>query len=198
MKIRMCFVVIPVILFISGCNGVTNKQQTSAETVKPAQDTSTSDGSRAEVSEIIKISSEGDDQAQKAANFILPDLDGNLIRFSDLKGKVIILDFWATWCPPCRDELPHFKSLYQQYQDQGLEIVGIALDQGGVRVVKPFIEDNKITYTILISNQEVTEAYGGIRGIPTTFIIDRQGRIIEKYVGYRDKEVFESAIKQLF
>ena len=198
MKIRMCFVVIPVILFISGCNGATNKQQISAETVKPAQDTSTSDGSRAEVSGIIKTSSEGDDQAQKAANFILPDLDGNLIRFSDLKGKVIILDFWATWCPPCRDELPHFKSLYQQYQGQGLEIVGIALDQGGVRVVKPFIEDNEITYTILISNQEVTEAYGGIRGIPTTFIIDRQGRIIEKYVGYRDKEVFESAIKQLF
>ena len=134
---------------------------------------------------------------QVASDFTLYDLDNKPFRFSDLKGKVVILDFWATWCPPCRAEIPHFKSLYTEYQEEGLEIVGIALDQGGANIVKPFVKDNEITYPILISNQSVTEDYGGIRGIPTTFVIDREGRIVEKFVGYRDKEVFESAIQKL-
>jgi len=134
---------------------------------------------------------------KEAPDFTLPDLDGKPFKFSDLKGKVIILDFWATWCPPCRTEIPHFKSLYSQYKGDGLEVIGIALDQGGANVVRPFAEDFQINYPILIGNQRVTEDYGGIRGIPTTFIIDRQGRIVEKFVGYRDKEVFESVIQDL-
>ena len=134
---------------------------------------------------------------QEAPNFTLPDLNGKPFTFSNLKGKVVILDFWATWCPPCRAEIPHFKSLYSQYKGDGLEVIGIALDQGGANVVRPFAEDFQINYPILIGNQRVTEDYGGIRGIPTTFIIDRQGRIVEKFVGYRDKEVFESVIQDL-
>lgn len=141
---------------------------------------------------------EGNEEpGKKAPEFTLLDLDGKPFHSSNLKGKVVILDFWATWCPSCRAEIPHFKSLYQQYHGQGLEIVGIALDRGGAKVVKPFVEDNGIDYPILIGNQKVTEDYGGIRGIPTTFVIDRQGRIIEKFVGYRDKETFESAIQKL-
>ncbi|MEA3489878.1 MAG: TlpA disulfide reductase family protein [Candidatus Omnitrophota bacterium] len=132
-----------------------------------------------------------------APDFTLRDLNGNTFRFSDTKGKVVILDFWATWCPPCILELPHFQSLHEQYQDQGLLMVGISLDRGGVETVRSFVRANGITYTILIGGQKVTEAYGGIRGIPTTFVIDRRGRIVEKYVGYRSKEVFESAIKKL-
>ncbi|NQT33107.1 MAG: TlpA family protein disulfide reductase [Candidatus Omnitrophica bacterium] len=130
-----------------------------------------------------------------APDFTLKDLEGNPFSLSNVKGKVVILDFWATWCPPCRMEIPHFQALSTEYKDKGLVVIGIALDDGGAAVVGPFAKSNGVTYPILIGNQQVAAAYGGIRGIPTTFIIDRKGRIVEKYVGYRDKEVFESAIK---
>ena len=130
-----------------------------------------------------------------APDFTLSGLDGQLVRLSDFKGKVVILDFWATWCPPCRAELPHFKALYSKYRTQGLEIVGVALDDGGASVVRPFVQAQGITYPILIGDEKVTQAYGGIRGIPTTFVIDREGQIVNKYVGYQSREVFESAVK---
>jgi cytochrome c biogenesis protein CcmG/thiol:disulfide interchange protein DsbE len=132
-----------------------------------------------------------------APDFTLNDLDGKPFRMSDTKGNVVILDFWATWCPPCRMEIPHFEALYRQYRANGLEIVGVALDRGGAKVVKPFVKDAGVTYPVVIGDQATANAYGGIRGIPTTFIIDRQGRIVEKAVGYRDKAFFESRIKEL-
>jgi cytochrome c biogenesis protein CcmG/thiol:disulfide interchange protein DsbE len=144
-----------------------------------------------------QVDTESVESVSEAPDFTLPALDGKPFRFSNQRGKVIILDFWATWCPPCRAELPHFKSLYEQYNQKGLQIVGVALDDGGAEVVRPFVEDNDIKYPILIGNQEVVEDYGGIRGIPTTFVVDRKGHIIKKFVGYQDKEVFESAIKEL-
>ena len=132
-----------------------------------------------------------------ASEFDLNDLDGKPFKLADLKGNVVILDFWATWCPPCRMEIPHFESLYRAYRNEGLVVVGISLDRGGARAVKRFIEKNEMTYPVLIGDAEVTNDYGGIRGIPTTFIIDREGRITGKYVGYRDKAFFEAAIKKL-
>jgi len=132
-----------------------------------------------------------------AADFTLKDLNGNDFSLSSTKGKVVILDFWATWCPPCRMEIPHFQALHKQYGDKGLVIVGVALDQGGVRDVKPFVKSNGVTYPIVIGNQKVVESYGGVRGIPTTFVIDRKGQIVTKVVGYRDKNFFEEEIKKL-
>ncbi|MGD2279165.1 MAG: TlpA disulfide reductase family protein, partial [Candidatus Omnitrophota bacterium] len=117
--------------------------------------------------------------------------------FSSTRGKVVILDFWATWCPPCTAEIPHFVELYKEYRERGLEIVGVALDRGGASTVKPFAERNGMNYTVVIGDQRITADYGGIRGIPTTFVVDRQGRIAQKFVGYREKEVFEEAIKSL-
>jgi len=132
-----------------------------------------------------------------APSFTLKDLDGENVSLSDFSGKVIILDFWATWCPPCIKEIPHFIELYEQYKDKGCVIVGIALDREGINIVKPFVQKNKIEYPVLISDRQVPQAYGGINSIPTTFVIDSAGNIRKRYVGYRDKSVFEADIKML-
>lgn len=132
-----------------------------------------------------------------APEFSLQDVNGIEVKLSDFKNKVVIIDFWATWCPPCRQEIPHFIGLYSQYKGQGLEIIGIALDTKGAKVVPLFVEQNSINYAVLLGNQDVADLYGGIAAIPTTFIVDREGNISKKYIGYNDKEVFERDIKEL-
>ena len=134
---------------------------------------------------------------EKAPDFSLKDLEGKVVGLSSFSGKVVILDFWATWCPPCRQEIPHFINLYQQYRAQGLEIVGIALDQGGKPAVEPFVQESGINYTILFPNDRVERDYGNIRAIPTTFVLDRKGIIRKKYIGFTQKEVFEEDVKAL-
>ena len=146
---------------------------------------------------LVSCSGQGGTPGSKAPGFVLEDLEGAEVSLAKYKGNVIILDFWATWCPPCRMEIPHFQELYEEYAGQGLVIIGIALDRGGASVVKPFVDSNGVTYPVAIGSREIADAYGGIRGIPTTFIIDRQGNIVDKAVGYRDKAFFEEAIKDL-
>ncbi|MBI1871044.1 MAG: TlpA family protein disulfide reductase [Chlamydiae bacterium] len=142
----------------------------------------------------LNIFSEG----RKAPDFTLTDLEGKTFKLSDLAGKIVVLDFWATWCPPCQDEIPHFVELKNQYGSKGLEIVGIALDRQGVRVVKPFVERFKVNYTILIGDyDQVINDYGGVVGIPTTFLINREGHIVKQFVGYIEKEEFEEEVKKL-
>lgn len=132
-----------------------------------------------------------------AADFNVKTLSGTSLKLSSLKGKVVLIDFWATWCPPCRAEIPAFKELYDQYKGKGLEILGLSVDQDGEAAVRPFAQQNGINYPLAIADQALTEAYGGIRGIPTTFLIDKQGRIAQKYVGGHEKEVFEKEIQAL-
>ena len=133
----------------------------------------------------------------EAPEFALPDLEGKVVKTSDLRGKVVILDFWATWCPPCRQEVPHFVALHSKYRDQGLAIVGLSLDKGGVQDVKPFAEEYNVNYMMLIANDETARDYGGITGIPTTFVIDKDGKIVKRFMGYTDPEVFEETIRPL-
>ncbi|MCH8119361.1 MAG: TlpA family protein disulfide reductase [Planctomycetes bacterium] len=135
--------------------------------------------------------------AKPAPSFTLQDLKGNQISLSDFKGKVVILDFWATWCPPCVVEIPHFIALYEQYKDQGFAMVGISVDLEGISVVKSFALKHRVNYPILMADGQVQKAYGGISNIPTTFVIDSAGNIRRKYVGYKDKAVFEADIKAL-
>ena len=134
---------------------------------------------------------------KQAPEFTLLDINGNKVNLSDFKGKVVILDFWATWCPPCIAEIPHFIELYDEYKNRGLEVIGISVDWNGQRVVPPFAEEKGINYILLLGDDEVTDLYGGIISIPTTFILDRKGGIRKRYMGYRDKEVFERDIKEL-
>jgi thiol-disulfide isomerase/thioredoxin len=127
----------------------------------------------------------------------LNDLSGKPVKFSDFRGKVLILDFWATWCAPCRVEIPHFVELQKQYGNKGLTVIGVSLDEQGPEVVKKFVKQFGVNYPIVIGNKKITEAYGGIYAIPTTFVIDRQGRIASRHMGYDDKTVFEEEIQSL-
>jgi cytochrome c biogenesis protein CcmG/thiol:disulfide interchange protein DsbE len=132
-----------------------------------------------------------------APSFTLQDLNGKQVSLSDFKGKVVILDFWATWCGPCVMEVPHFVALYEQYKDKGFAMVGISVDRGGISAVKSFVEKYRVNYPVLMTDGQVEKAYGDITSIPTTFVIDSAGSIRRTYVGYRDKAVFEADIKTL-
>jgi thiol-disulfide isomerase/thioredoxin len=125
----------------------------------------------------------GTEEGKMPPPFSLPDLDGNEVTLADYEGKVVVLDLWATWCPPCRQEIPFLIELYEEHKNAGLVVVGVGLDEGGAGVLRPYVEQNGITYPILVGNRDVGQAYG-LRGIPTTFILDRNGRIASKHVGF--------------
>ena len=138
-------------------------------------------------------------QKALAPDFELYNLSGKTVRLSDFSGKVLILDFFATWCPPCKAEIPHFVELKSKYGDSGLEIIGISLDRGAGwnELLERFASTYQINYPILKGSDEVVNAYGGIRAIPTTFVIDRNQGVKDKVIGYIDKASWEQKILPL-
>ena len=187
MKLKKLFYLLLILMLITGgCkkNKTEPAQQTEAEAeIKPTQP--------------IADSTPSTTGGTPAPAFTLQDLDGKNVSLAGLRGKVVVLDFWATWCPPCVKEIPHFVELHEQYKDKGVEIVGISLDDAGISVVKAFVQKYQIKYPILMTDGRVDKAFGGISGIPTTFVIDSAGNISKKYVGYNSKAVFETDIKAL-
>ena len=142
-------------------------------------------------------SPEGTEGPREAGNgLVLEDLNGKTVELN-AEGKITIVNFWATWCGPCRKEIPSFVELQDKYASQGVEIVGIAMDSGTREDVRQFASAFGITYKILLGNEKAAGAYGGLEGYPTTFIQDRQGKIVRHYVGYRPQSVFEEDIKSL-
>lgn len=139
----------------------------------------------------------GASTGQVAPSFNLKNLEGQAVALADYKGKVVVLDFWATWCGPCKRIIPDLNKLYQAYQDRGLVVVGISVDRKPESVLPKFIKQFKISYPILIADQTVTQAYGGIKYIPTLFIIDKQGKVFDKHVGGTDYAQLEKKITAL-
>lgn len=144
-------------------------------------------------------SSPADDlQGRTAPNFALSSLDGRTIRLSELHGKLVVLNFWATWCTPCRSEMPWLTRLYKQYRPKGLEVVGIAMndpDQAGE--VAKVTKRMKVRYTIVMGTESVGDAYGGVRSLPQTFLIGRDGKVLKNTAGSRSQKEVEDDIQQL-
>ena len=132
-----------------------------------------------------------------APDFILPTTDGKTVKLSDLKGKVVIVDFWATWCGPCRRGIPDLIELKKKYGSKGFEIVGVSVDTDTKDEVVPFMKAQKINYPIVYGNMNVYQQYGGIRAIPTSFVIDKQGKIVASYEGLISSGTYETHIKNL-
>ena len=134
--------------------------------------------------------------SKKAPDFSLKTPDNRIVKLSDYKGKIVILNFFGTWCPPCRMEIPDFVKFYKENKKKGIVIIGIAV---GSRPedVKKIIKEFKINYPVCISDGEVEKKYGGIRFVPTSFIIDKRGNIYKKQIGMMNKEQLEEILKEL-
>jgi peroxiredoxin len=129
-------------------------------------------------------------------DFTLTDSKGASVRLSDYKGKVVLLDFWATWCHGCKIEIPWYVEFQNNYKEKGLSVVGVSMDEDGWKSVKPFLADNKINYPIVIGNSDLGTQFG-LTGLPLTLLIDRNGRIADSHAGLVDKDAFEREIQSL-
>ena len=123
-------------------------------------------------------------------------MSGQQLHLSDYRGSVVLLDFWATWCDPCREEIPHFVELQNRYRDQDLRIVGISMDDSP-EPVRDFYRQFKMNYPVVMGNATTGELYGGVLGLPIAFLIGRDGRIYSKHIGATNISVFEREITTL-
>ena len=138
-----------------------------------------------------------DKERHPAPDFELKDADGKVVRLSDYKGKVVLLDFWATYCGPCKIEIPWFMDFERKHKDQGFAVLGVDMDDEGWDAVKPFVNDVGVNYRIVVGNDSTADKFGGIEALPTTFLIDRDGKIAAVHVGLHSRSEFEDAIEQL-
>ena len=199
MNIRKTFILFLLgsLIIISGCSAkdeTAKKETNTAVTSQPVNSEQESNVTNDRSDEI------------KAPNFRLATLDGDEFYLSDFNGKVVLLNFWGTWCPPCRKEIPDLVNLQEKYNKDGLEIVGITLNSGSANEIQKFVDEKNINYTILTDfdnseTQQVTVLIGQtigqqITSIPTTLVIDREGYIVKGYLGPRTEDIFYSDLKE--
>ena len=163
---------VSVLLF--SCSGAKSRDEVSAPSVKTLKDRKT------------------------APDFTLKDAEGAPVKLSDYRGKVVLLNFWATWCGPCALEIPWFEEFQQQYKSKGFEVVGVSMDEDGWAAIKPYVASHKVNYRVLLGDDSVSQLYGGVDALPTTFIVDRDGRFaFPPHVGLAGKNEYNSEIQSL-
>jgi peroxiredoxin len=135
-------------------------------------------------------------KGQLAPDFALQSLDGKTVHLSDFRGKAVLLNFWATWCQPCKIEMPWFADLQKQYAAEGLQVIGVAMDEASPEDIGKFAKDLGVNYPVLVGKEEVGVAYGGVQFLPATFYIGRDGKIVDKVFGLKGRGEIESAIKK--
>jgi peroxiredoxin len=170
---RLCAAVITALLLGSFVSCTSSQKPVSANSVKPDKD------------------------RKAAPDFSLKDADGKVVHLSDYKGKVVLLDFWATWCGPCKIEIPWFEEIEKKNKDKGFAVIGVSMDEEGWQVVKPFLSQLSINYRVVIGNDSTAQMYGGVDALPTTFLIDRTGKIAAVHVGLASRKDFEDGVQKL-
>jgi len=138
----------------------------------------------------------GNVQGVPAPDFTLPALDGSKVSLSDFRGKAVLLNFWATWCPPCKIEMPWFEDLQKQYAKDGLVVLGVALDDSAPATIAKFASELGVNYQVLLGTDQVSDDYGDVQYLPTTFYIARDGTIVDKMTGLLDRKDIEEAVKK--
>jgi len=136
-------------------------------------------------------------QRKPAPNFSLKDADDKVVNLADYRGKVVLVNFWATWCGPCEAEIPWFIEFEKKYKDQGFAVLGVSMDDDGWKSVRPYIASHKINYRIMIGSEMVSQQFGEIEALPTSFVLDREGRIASNHVGLVDKVDYQNEIVKL-
>ena len=133
-----------------------------------------------------------------APEFAVHTLDGKWLRSSELRGRPVVLDFWATWCAPCKSSMPHMSAIQSRYRDRGLIVVGLSMDDTDPASVRKFADRMGLTFRVAMADDQTLDSFGPIRGLPTTIFIDKHGRIVRRVVGYLDAETVEGYVRELF
>jgi cytochrome c biogenesis protein CcmG/thiol:disulfide interchange protein DsbE len=134
-------------------------------------------------------------KGKPAPEFSLESLEGQTVHLADFRGKAVLLNFWATWCQPCKIEMPWLEQMQQQYGPEGLQIVGIAMDDASKEDIAKFTKEMGVNYPILLGKESVGDAYGGVQFLPSTFFIDRNGKIVDRVFGLKSRSEIEDDIK---
>jgi len=138
----------------------------------------------------------GQSLADRAPDFRLPAVDGSMVDLADYTGSVVLVEFWATWCPTCTEMIPVLKKLHQRYKEKGVVILGISLDRGGLQELGAFVHEKMIPYKILMGGSRITNAFGGVSVIPTLYMVDREGRLVRKLIGYHTLDQLEDLVEK--